>query len=137
MKMSQGRSDGIKDLYDSERKRLQEIVYQLRVKHSFRGVSSLKQESDIKFAFEQEAINRCAEIGLIVSVQWDPEVADDPADNNLYWIPRVIVNDRVTKLAEFDHDRQQFEITKGVLEEPGFIRPDGTISDEPRKKNIY
>ena len=135
--MSEQRDDGIKDLYDSERKKLQEIIYKLRLKHSFRGVNSLRQESDIKFAFEQETINRCAEMGLIVSIQWDPEVADDPSDNNLYWVPRVIVSGRVTKLAEFDHDRQQYEITTGVLEEPGFIRPDGTISDEPRKKNIY
>jgi len=131
------KSHGVKDLYDSEKKKLREIMYQMRLKHSFRGVVSLKQEADIKFAFEQEAIGRCADIGLIVSVQWDPEVSDDPEDNNLYWNPRVIVNDRVTKLSEFDHDKQQFEITHGVLEEPGYIRPDGTISEDPKKKNIY
>ena len=129
--------DGVKDLYDSERKRLQDIVYKLRLKHSFRGVDTIKQEADIKFAFEQECIGRCAEIGLIVSIQWDPDVSDDPADNTLYWNPRVIVSSRVTKLAEFDHDQQQFEITRGVLEEPGFIRPDGTISEDPKRKNIY
>jgi hypothetical protein len=137
MKMSENRQDGLKDLYDSEKKKLREIAHTLRLKHSFRGVTTLKQEADIKFAFEQEAIGRCAEIGLIVSVQWDPEVSDDPEDNNLYWNPRIIVSQRVTKLAEFDHDRQQFEITHGVLEEPGFIRPDGSISEDPRKKNIY
>lgn len=131
------RNDGIRDLYDSERKKLQEILYKLRLKHSFRGVVGFKQEADIKFAFEQEAIGRCAELGLIVNIQWDPEVSDDPGDNNLYWNPRVIVADRVTKLAEYDHDQQQWEITHGVIEEPGFIRADGTIHEEPKKKEIF
>lgn len=129
--------DGIKDLYDSEQKKLREILYKLRLKHSFRGVTSIKQEADIKFAFEQEAIGRCAEIGLIVSIQWDPEVSDDPSDNNLYWNPRVIVGSRVTKLVEFDHDQQQYEITHGVLEEPGFLRADGTVHEDPKRKDIF
>lgn len=137
MRMRDQADDGLKDLYDSEKKKLREILYKLRLKHSFRGVTSFKQEADIKFAFEQEAIGRCAELGLIVGIQWDPGVSDDPDDNNLYWNPRVIVSSRVTKLTEFDHDQQQYEITHGVLEEPGYIRPDGTISEDPKKKDIY
>lgn len=119
----------------------------MRLKHSFRGVRGVPEEDQIKAAFAHEVKNRCAEIGLVTDVEWvwydektktqSPDVSDDPDDNTLYWIPRVVVTGRTHTLSEYDHDQQQFEITRGVLEEPGFIRPDGTISEDPKKKDIF
>lgn len=138
---------GVKDLYDSEKKALRDIAYKMRFKHSFRGVRTIAEEDQIKASFAHEMRNRCAEIGLVTDVQWlwedektgarSPDVSDDPDDNTLYWIPRVVVTGRTETLSEYDHDQQQYEITHGVLEEPGYIRPDGTISEDPKKKDIY
>ena len=130
------KDDGVKDLYDSERAQIQKILYAMRLKHSFKGVKTIDQEEAIMRTFATEMGNRCAEIGLIVDIQWDPDVSDDPDDNTLYWNPRVIVTGRTHKLEEYDHDRQQWEMQKGILEEPGFIRADGSIHEEPKKKLI-
>ena len=140
---------GLKDLYDSERKALRNIAFAMRLGHSFKGVTSVPEEERIKANFTREMRNRCAEIGLIIDVQWvwedektgqmSPDVSDDPADQNLYWNPRVIITGRTDKLEEFDHDRQQWEMQnpKTAIEEPGFVREDGTIHEDPIKKDIY
>lgn len=119
----------------------------MRIKHSFRGVRTVPEEEQLKSSFAREMRNRCAEIGLITDVEWawedektgamSPNVSDDPADNNLYWNPRVVVTGRTDKIEEFDHDQMKFEIQHGVLEEPGFIREDGTVREDPKKKDIY
>jgi hypothetical protein len=138
---------GIADLYDSERKALKGIAFALRMKHSFRGVKTIEEEAVIQRAFENEARNRCAEIGLIIEVLWSwedektgqqsPDVSSDPTDHNLYWNPKLIVTGRTDKLPEFDHEKQQFEVTRGVLGDPGFIREDGTKREDPKKRDIY
>ena len=132
------RDTGVKDLYDSERKALRKIAYALRLKHSFHGVTTLEQEGTIKRAFEMEARNRCAEIGLLCSIQWDPEVSDDPTDQTLYWNPRLIIDGRIEKLSEFDHDRQKHEVRKGTLDGvEGVVNPNTGLLGEPKKKDIY
>ncbi|QDH91812.1 hypothetical protein SEA_PHRAPPUCCINO_137 [Mycobacterium phage Phrappuccino] len=171
-------SDGIQDLYDSERAALRDIERVLRQRHSFKGVMTIDQEDAIKRTFEQEARERCAEIGLVVDIQWhwekhgcptcsarqgrpitfdgtlkcpacgqegqrvggSPDVSDDPADNNLYWNPRLIVTDRINKLkiGEYDHDRQRHEIRSGLLDgNVGTIREDGSWREDPKRKDIY
>jgi hypothetical protein len=144
---------GIKDLYDSERKALRNIAYAMRLKHSFKGVETVPEEERLKASFTREIRNRCGEIGLIVDVEWvwddidektgelkaqSPDVSDDPGDNNLYWLPRIIVTGRTDKLPEYDHDKQQWEVTEGILDgDPGYIREDGSLREDPKKRDIY
>ena len=136
--MSESRDDGIKDLYDSEKKQLREIATILQRKHSFKGVLTIDQEEAIMRVFETEARNRCAEIGLQIAVQWDPDVSDDPDDNALYWNPRIIVHGRTQKLEEIDHDRMKHEIQHGVLDGvEGVIDVNTGQLGEPKKKDIY
>jgi len=60
----------IKDLYDSERKALQGIRFAMASKYMTKGATTELQEDDLKRKFTDEAINRCAEIGLVVDVLW-------------------------------------------------------------------
>lgn len=154
-KMSESRPNELKDLYPSERKAAQGVMQALRLKHLFRtqGSSTEKQtavgnvdgipvcDAEVRMmkAFETEARQRFAEIGLVVgSVQWDADVADDPNDQNLYWVPRPVITARVDKIEEIDHSRMQHEITSGLLDgQKGFVREDGTRREDPKSKNIY
>jgi hypothetical protein len=156
---------GVRDLYDSERKAVHDIAYGLRIKHSFRGVKTIDQEDAIKRAFEVEARNRCGDLGLVTEVWWEwtkfkdgsteprglspiddldkvkeysPTVSEREGDHNLYWNPLVVIVGRTDKLSEYDHERQQFEIRRGVLDGvEGVINPDTGKLSEPKKKNIY
>lgn len=67
------------DVYDHERKALAEIKRVLTARHSFRGVMTVDQEEAIQRAFTKEAVERCAEIGLIVDVVWHWETWHCPA----------------------------------------------------------
>jgi hypothetical protein len=71
-------TDGIKDLYDSERKQLTEIKTMMQMRHSFRGVKTIDQEDAIKRTFTHECVQRCAEIGLVVDVLWEWEKRECP-----------------------------------------------------------
>jgi hypothetical protein len=155
-KMSANRPNDVKDLYPSERKAAQGIMQALRLKHLFRtqGSNTEKQaavgnidgvpvcDSELRMmqAFETEARQRFAEIGLVVgSVQWDADVADDPNDNSLYWIPRPIISARVDKIEEIDHNKMAHEIQHGLLDgKEGVINPNkpGILTD-PKKKDIF
>lgn len=128
---------GIRDLYPSEANAMKAIRVTLMQKHSFKGVMTVDQEDAIKRVFEAEARSRCADIGLVVSVQWDADCSDDPDDWNLYWNPRLIAESRVHTLDETDHDRMGWEITHGVADgQEGYIREDGTRREDPIKKDI-
>jgi hypothetical protein len=156
---------GVKDLYDSERKAVRDIAFSMRMKHSFRGVKTVDQEDAIKRAFEMEARSRCAELGLITEVWWQwtkfkdgsteprglsplddldkvqdysPTVSEKADDHNLYWNPIIVVTGRTDKITEYDHDKQQWEIRKGVLDGiEGVINPNTGKLTDPKRKDIY
>ncbi len=148
---------GLKDLYPSERKACQGIMYALRLKHCFRregegtqsqptvgnvnGVPVCDAEVRMMKNFEAEARNRFAEIGLVLDgVQWDPDVSDNPSDNNIYWLPRPIIGARLDKIEEVDHDRMAHEIRSGMLDgKEGVIDPNDPAGGlkEPKKKTIF
>lgn len=141
-------SDGVKDLYPTEKGAVKTIAAAMMRKHSFKGVTSIANEDQIKAAFSEEVRNRCNEIGLVAEVQWlwedeetgrrSPDVGDREDDQNLYWNPRVCIVDRVHAESETDHDRYQHEVRAGLDGgTPGYIREDGTHHDEPIKKTIY
>lgn len=67
-----------------------------------------------------------------------PDCSYDPDNQDLYWIPKVVVTGRTEALKEYDHDRQKFEVTKGLLDgRAGYIREDGTLREDPKKRDIY
>ena len=147
--------DGVEDLYDSERKAIATIRDAMLKKHAYRGVSSTKEEEDMRRRFSNEMVGRCMDIGFIVEVEWEweseekdedgiplqqsPCVSSRPEDNNLYWLPRVVFIGRTEKIGDFDHDRQKSEVRSGLLDgKVGVIDPNtGKLSDSPKKKNIY
>lgn len=155
-KMNEMRPNEVKDLYPTERKAAQGIMFALRAKHCFKSQGSNTEsqvavgnldgipvcDSELKMmkAFEIEARNRFAEIGLVLSaVQWDADVADDPNDHNLYWVPRPIISARVDKIEEIDHNRMAHEIQHGLLDgREGVINPNkpGELTD-PKRKDIF
>jgi hypothetical protein len=141
-------SDGVAELYPRERNAVLSIKHQLMSELAYRPDSLTFTTDMMKRRFEEQARERCAEIGLVAQVQWswdDPEtgdfsptVADDPNDNNLYWIPRLQIVDRITPMTEVDHDRMKFEVRSGEADgQVGVIREDGSRREDPRSKPIY
>jgi hypothetical protein len=157
---------GIKDLYPSERKACQGIMLALQLKHCFRNNDSTERQAAVgnihgvpvcdaelrmMKAFETEARNRFAEIGLVLSnVDWvwedektgksSPDVSDNINDNTLYWYPRPIISGRTDKLVEVDHDRMKHEIRSGMLDgKEGVIDPNDPTGGlkEPKRKDIF
>ena len=146
--------EGVAELYPTEKNALKNMVAGMMRAHSFKGVVTIKRETEIKQAFTNEVRARCAELGLRVDVLWEwesdekdpdgfplvqsPAVSSDPNDNSLYWVPKVVVTARIDKVGETDHDRYRFEVINGMDGgTPGYIREDGTRREDLRKKNIY
>lgn len=147
--------EGVKDLYDSERQAILNIRADMLRKHGFKGVTTIKEEDDIKRRFTNEVVSRCQDIGILAEVEWtwESEEQDEdgiplhqspcasavPEDMNLYWLPRLVIVGRTEKIGEFDHDRQKHEVRSGLLDgKVGVIDPNtGKLSEDPKKKNIY
>lgn len=149
--------EGVKELYDSERAAVLNIRTDMLKKHAFKGVTTIKEEDDLKRRFTNEVVSRCQDIGIIAEVEWtweseerhpeDPDLplhqspcaSAVPEDMNLYWLPRVVIIGRTEKLIEFDHDKQKHEVRSGLLDgKVGVIDPNtGKLSEDPKKKNIY
>lgn len=150
-----GDPEGVKELYDSERQQILDIRTAMLRKHAFRGVTTVKEEDDIKRRFTNEVRERCIEAGFVVEVEWTWESEEKDAegyplhqspcvsayaeDPNLYWLPRLVFVARTDKLGEFDHDRQKHEIRSGLLDgKAGVLDPNtGELKESPKKKNIY
>lgn len=153
-----GASDGVQDLYPTEKNALKTIAAAMMRRHAFKGVLLPDQETAIMRTFETEMRNRAAEIGLVVDVLWEwesdekitedgveyparqsPSVSHDPDDQNLYWIPNVVVTDRVSRESETDHDRMKHEIRAGLDGgRPGVIDPNtGEHKDQASRIHIY
>ena len=79
---------GVKDLYPSERNAVLSIKHQLMSELAYRSATMTFTADMMRRQFEERARNRCGEIGLVVSVQWEwddpesgefsPTVGDDP-----------------------------------------------------------
>lgn len=134
--MSMETTDGVRDLYPTERNAIISIQAAVTRDLLFKPLGS---EAAMQRAFVEQFTNRCAEIGLAARVTgWEPDVSDDPNDNNLYWKPTVEIYDRIEKIGEIDHDRMQREITDGEYDgKKGFIDPNsGTFKEDPKSKII-
>lgn len=146
-------SPGVKDLYPTERNALLSIRHQLMEELSWKPATILFTEDMMKRQFEEQAKNRCGEIGFAVDVVWtwedrdkqtgelldmSPDVADDPNDLNLYWKPQLQIVDRIEKISEIDHGRMKHEVVTGEADgKAGFVDPNtGTFKEDSKKKLI-
>lgn len=135
----------IPDLYESEKKRAEMVQGALQRRYATENLGDDK----VQQRFIREAKGVFAENGLIVSVlfQWDdpetgefsPTVSDNPADNNIYYIPRIRVIGRTEGLKEYDHDQESFEVRAGVLDgKKGVIDINtGELKEDPKSKMIF
>ena len=76
-----------------------------------------------------------AKIGLTARVNWQ-EVCTAEGPTGV-WLPGVEPTGRLKPETETDHSRMQWGIVRGLDGgAPGYIREDGTVHEEPRKKDI-
>ena len=126
--------EGVKDLYPSERNEL------LIIKNELTNNMGTQRgtEADLKRRFEEQAKNRCGAAGLNVSVQWSYDVDDDPASDQLYLVPNIVVESRIDQ-SETDHDRYKVEVRSGEADgREGVVDPndpDRKLKD-PKSKLI-
>jgi hypothetical protein len=89
--------------------------------------------------FRNEAFDVFADRGFKVFVEFEPDVSDDPTDNNVYYKPRFSCQGRTDPVTEgFDHDQQQREVVEGVFDgKKGYIdTKTGLLKDDSKKKII-
>lgn len=145
----------VKELYESDKDKLREIA---RVMVSrYREGKLLTPVEDIarRAQYAKELSDRINDAGFSCDVLWEwqsektddegfpiaqsPTVSDDEDDNNLYWVPQVIITGRTSGLYEYDHDKQKFEVRDGVYDGvKGVIDPNtGLLREDAKKKDIY
>lgn len=153
--MEIGNTGEIKELYETEKIVLTKIGETMRSRYSNSSLLTPKEEVDRRNKYARELIERCAEAGFVADVEWvwasdekdaddiplrqSPCVSDDPDDNTLYYIPRLILSARTEVLKEYDHDKQKHEIREGVFDGiKGVIDPNtGLLKEDSKKKDIY
>jgi hypothetical protein len=145
----------VSEIYESDKKRLAEIRNTMFQRYSSAGVISDAEEEARRTRFASELKERIAEVGFTSDVLWSwqseetdaegfpvaqsPTVSDDEDDNNVYWIPKVVITGRTAKLLEYDHDKQKFEVREGTFDGiKGVIDPNtGLLREDSKKKDIY
>ncbi len=86
--------------------------------------------------FEMAVSNQFGEIGFTTEVEWY-QVGLSEEDMIPLFIPKVVFTGRTKSEKETDHDRMKFEITHGLADgQAGFIREDGTKTEDPIRKII-
>lgn len=141
-------SDGVKELYPTERNAILSIKHELMSEMAYRPSSFTFTDDMMKRRFEEQAKERLAEIGFVVETNWtwddpdnpdsfSPTVSDDPNDKNIYWLPQLQIVARIDKKHEVDHDRIKHEVTHGEADgKSGFIREDGSKHEDSKSKLI-
>lgn len=147
----------VKELYESEKLRLKEIAVLMYDRYKAGKLLTPAEEIARRAKFAKELADRIAEVGFSCDVLWEweseerdptdpdiparysPCVSDNPDDNNVYYLPQVIITGRTAKLIEYDHDKQKFEVRDGVFDGvKGVIDPNtGTMREDAKKKDIY
>jgi hypothetical protein len=145
----------VSEIYESDKKRLAEIRNTMFQRYSSASLMTPAEEEARRTRFASELKERIAEVGFTSDVLWSwqseetdaegfpvaqsPTVSDDEDDNNVYWIPKVVITGRTAKLLEYDHDKQKFEVREGTFDGiKGVIDPNtGLLREDSKKKDIY
>jgi len=102
--------------------------------------SSTTMTQDAVRKLEGEAKERFAEeLGLVVTLDWDansPEPDGIPSSDRVWFSPNLVIEARIHKHT-VDHDEVARAVVSGEADGiTGYIRSDGTRSEEPRRKHI-
>jgi hypothetical protein len=154
--MAETQVEDVGDFYEHEK--LAATVVCKAVVNRYRQAGRSLGPADIssRSSFANEVKGRCADEGLVVEIDFEgedpidpskpdeepwmsPTVSDDPNDYNIYYCPRVRVVGRINKVAEFDHDRQKFEVRAGEFDGvKGVVDVNtGQLKEESKRKTIY
>lgn len=124
----------MEDLYASEQRDLKIAMINLERFEFTEG-----NETQQKRLFEQAARDELGKAGFTGHVHWEEFVKRTPLGDfpTGVWQPSLQDVHRITELAETDHDRIQHDIVTGKIDGiKGYIREDGSLHEEPRKKLI-
>lgn len=145
----------VKELYESDKVKLRDIARTMMLRYRDGKLLTPVEDAARRATYARELNDRINEAGFTCDVLWEwqteetdaegfpvaqsPTVSDDEDDNNLYWIPKVIITGRTAKLIDYDHDKQKFEVRDGTYDGlKGVIDPNtGTLKEDAKKKDIY
>lgn len=145
----------VKELYESDKDKLREIASVMLTRYREGKLLTPVEDVARRAQYARELTERINDAGFSCDVLWEwqtektddegfplaqsPTVSDDEDDNNLYWIPQVIITGRTSGLYEYDHDKQKFEVREGVYDGvKGVIDPNtGLMREDSRRKDIY
>lgn len=122
------------DLYVEEKQGLRKAMLALERFEFTEG-----NETEMKRRFEQAVATELGKVGFTAHVHWEEYVRRSPLGDipTGVWEPNLMDVHRIKEETETDHDRKRHGIVTGLDGgAPGYIREDGTVHDEPRKKLI-
>lgn len=147
----------VRELYESDKARLRDIAQVMYSRYREGKLLTPVEESARRAKYARELSERIAEAGFSSDVLWEweseerdptdqelparysPCVSDNPDDQNIYYLPQVIITGRVDTLREYDHDKQKHEVREGTFDGvKGVIDPNtGLLKDEGKRKDIF
>lgn len=147
----------VKELYESDKAKLRDIARLMYDRYKAGKLLTPAEEVARRAKFAKELSERIAEAGFSCDVLWeweseerdptDPDIparyspccSDNPDDQNVYYLPQVIITGRTATLLDYDHDRQKFEVREGTFDGvKGVIDPNtGLLKDDAKRKDIY
>jgi hypothetical protein len=96
-----------------------------------------------KSIFDIAAHEEFLKIGIVIRVNWQEiykrtPLAPGGGVPTGVWLPGIEPIGRTKPETERDHDRHRWGVVRGLDGgEPGYVREDGTVHDEPRSKDIH
>ena len=145
----------VEELYESDKARLRDVARTMTSRYREGKLLTPVEDEARRARYARELTERINEAGFSCDVLWtwrseetdaegfpvsqSPTVSDYEDDNNLYWIPKVVITGRTSGLREYDHDRQKFEVREGTFDGvKGVIDPNtGLLREDQKKKDIY
>lgn len=111
-----------------------------RIKDAFEKLSALFANTAYSDAaqdqFDAAARDLFGKAGFTVEVEWYGTKIGGLETPTV--VPRVSITGRTRKEDETDHSRVQWGVVNGLVDgQKGYIREDGSRTEEPIKKTIY